>query len=108
MVPFRLRVLVNVLRSYVEAPDSGCCQRCHLAWTLTEEHSTKFNETTGCFPLCERCWRELATPINRLPYYRMLWESWERDCARNKMTREAYGLTPDQWTAIEAAVLAGG
>ena len=59
-----------------------------------KEHITQYSSVGGCFPLCEQCWGGL-TPEQRLPYYRDLWEEWEKWCV-------GYA----SWEAIKAAVLA--
>lgn len=78
-------------------PDSvfSRCGRCDRSWKWVEGHTTEYESDIGCFPLCERCWKEL-TPQQRLPYYRTWFDSTD-------------SLKDDQqvWAAIQAAVLAG-
>ena len=57
-----------------------------------EGHGTLYTESSGCFPLCEKCWEKL-TPKQRLPYYRKLWNQW--------------GSDNDTWKDIEKAVAEG-
>lgn len=61
--------------SHVMFPGYGWCVKCKTSWALVEGHSTQY--TIGChmFPMCEACWRE-TEPIDRLPYYLRLWDSW--------------------------------
>ena len=71
---WRVRHLSNIL-----GPSRlGWCYRCKTTWNFVEGHTTDYSEGAGCFPLCERCWEELS-PIQRLPYYRQLWELWLKD-----------------------------
>jgi len=44
-----------------------------------EPHSTRYRQRSGCFPLCQTCWEELGTAEARVPFYRDLFERWERD-----------------------------
>jgi hypothetical protein len=78
------------------APNYSRCYRCGMPWKFTQGHSTPYNNDSGCFPLCEKCWGEL-TPQERLPYYKQLWIDWqkwgEQDIAK--------------WNEIEKAVLEG-
>lgn len=79
----------------------GRCGRCNISWKWVEGHSTQYSETSGCFPLCEKCWGELM-PAERLPFYRDLWNSWRREFTR-------FGIEKDltDWSLIETAVLEG-
>lgn len=70
----------------------GTCERCDWPWPLVLDHTTQLGGGHGCFPLCEKCWRELGTSTYRLPYYRMAWEKYWR------------GGEP--WAVYEAAVKA--
>lgn len=54
----------------------------------------------SCFPLCEGCWAAL-TPLERLPFYRALWERWLRDAL------ERGDDVGTEWRPIQQAVLAG-
>jgi len=51
------------------------------------------------FPLCETCWGKL-TPSQRLPYYRALWEEWNKG---EKVPGKEYA----NWNDIEKSVLEG-
>lgn len=72
----------------------GSCFRCHTPWNWVKYHVTDYTPHRGCLPLCEKCWAEL-TPEGRLPFYRALIEQWD-------------GEDSETWSAVEAAVLAGG
>ena len=61
-------------------------------------HSTHYTCNTGCFPLCEMCWRDIG-PKERLPYYRIMWESWQ--------TMGDDDEYEQNWDYIEAAVNEG-
>ncbi len=61
-----------------------------------KEFLAKPQPTRSCFPLCENCWVSLKTPSARLPYYRRLWELWERLNPGNR-----------DWPAIRQSVLDG-
>lgn len=80
------------------APGYSWCFHCGRPWKFVKGHTTDYGDGHGCFPLCETCWSELETPEARLPYYRVLWNSWI-DSGSN--------LDPGVWERIEAAVRAG-
>ncbi len=77
------------------------CSRCHRFWSEVSLHETPYKfvghiQVATCFPLCEQCWQEL-TPETRLPYYRALFETWER-----------FGPQPTEtWLLIDEAVRKG-
>lgn len=76
------------------APGYSTCGKCNRPWKFVKGHSTPYTESKGCFPLCEKCWTDLKTPYARLPYYRELWESWEK-------SSPGYA----DWELIEEAVM---
>lgn len=76
-------------------PHQSWCGRCHTTWAFVEGHTTRYRDGRGCFPLCEKCWIDLATPTARMPFYRTLFAKWQRD-GRNDVT----------WEEIESAVQA--
>lgn len=80
------------------APGYGCCFRCGTPWKFVREHSTEYRSGSGCFPLCEKCWRGLGTPEARLPFYRQLWEMWKS---------KGSPKSEETWQQIEAAVRSG-
>lgn len=98
------------------SPGFGGCYRCNRNWSICSHHTTKYNETSGCFPLCEECWEELS-PRRRLGYYHKLWMRWKYD----GQTYEAYQngvitlraflssirATDKAWPQIKKAVLKG-
>lgn len=73
-------------------PEYGSCYKCDLPWPMVQSHDTKYTETFWMFPLCEKCWRELNTPENRMPYYRKLYNDWGGESPEHK------------WEDIEKAV----
>lgn len=75
-------------------PSFSSCARCKMPWSLVRLHITHYSPVAGMFPLCEDCWTELRTPENRLPYYRELFNSWDR----LRPVREG------DWQVIETAV----
>lgn len=79
------------------SPGYGWCHRCGITWNWCESHSTQFTKHSGCFPLCEVCWSQLATPVARMPFYRQLYDEWEQ-----------MGCSDGDWDAIESAVLKEG
>ena len=100
-------------------PGYGGCYRCNKTWDVVDGHSTDYGPVPvkikvgdgewkgsfvsgGCFPLCEKCWEELETPENRLPYYRRLVDEWKKTDRPQNPTSE------NKWPTIRAAVLAGG
>ena len=88
----RLRKIVGAV-ARIFSPSYSWCKRCRRPWSICDGHATTYNEGSGCFPLCEPCWKEL-TPQTRLPYYRALWQIWTR-------------RDPKQWEMIKVAVLNG-
>lgn len=75
----------------------GTCGRCGESWKTAKPHSTQFDQFRGCFPLCQPCWSDLATPDARLPFYESLVAMWR-----------TMGPIPDaDHAAIVAAVMAG-
>ena len=82
--------IVGVL-SQILFPHYGSCGRCGRTWNICKGHSTQYTSSCGMFPLCESCWVEL-TIEDRLPYYRKLFDRWERN--------------ETIWNSIESAVRA--
>ena len=76
------------------APGYSWCKRCETPWAFVDEHATYYTERRGVFALCQMCWAEL-TPQERLPFYRQVYEEWER-----------LGCADREWPDIERAVLA--
>ncbi len=70
------KIIGTILKEFALGYSS--CQRCGIPWKFTKSHSTRYNETKGCFPLCEDCWKEL-TPKERFPFYMDLILKWEFD-----------------------------
>jgi hypothetical protein len=91
----RLNIRIGRISHYL-SPGYSWCHRCLTAWRFVRWHSTTYHiKGHGCFPLCEKCWREL-TPEQRLPFYRELWVEW--------------GMPTDEhhnWPDIAYAVLKG-
>lgn len=58
------------------APGFGACLRCMTPWRFVREHITRYTPSSGCFPLCEKCWAEM-TPEQRRTYYVELIAMWE-------------------------------
>lgn len=91
----------------VSSPGYSGCGRCWRRWNFVEHHSTVYDSDVHqisnnawigrkcMFPLCEKCWQAL-NPQERLPYYRHLWEQWEK-------SSPGYA----NWSGIEQAVLEG-
>lgn len=78
----------------------GRCLRCDTPWALVEHHSTYYSESGGCFPLCERCWDDLGTAEERLPFYRILWHQW-----MSYGRPDHNGMSwDDLWAGMEAGV----
>ncbi len=70
------------------------CECCGRPWRYAEEHTTYFSASTGCFPLCETCWKAM-TPPQRVAFYWRLHRGWRW----SKFERE--------WPLIKTAVLQG-
>lgn len=76
------------------------CERCKALYVIDPYHMTEYGEHgDGLFPLCERCWRELGTPENRLPYY---WNIFSGGVGDSMTTVGRSGTKT--WKAIEKAV----
>jgi hypothetical protein len=63
-------------------------------------HTTRYNASQGCFPLCEECWEWLGEPSRRIPFYYVLMEQWDRQTPDQPISTE-------RRTDILAAVWAG-
>ena len=59
-------------------PQYSKCRRCNRNWKICKGHTTPYDATSGCFPLCEDCWLELGVE-ERVPYYIDLWLKWRYD-----------------------------
>lgn len=55
----------------------GWCLRCGRPWEKIKPHVTHYDETSGCFPLCEDCWTLLGCGEARIEYYGTLLNYWE-------------------------------
>lgn len=89
----------DVFDRYPGVPESafGNCYACKRSWKWVDSHPTIYSESSACFPLCQMCW-ESFIPEQRLPYYRALFDEWERQSPQSE----------NQWEQIRAAVLAEG
>lgn len=77
----------------------GFCFKCGTTWEYVQNHVTYIEDGSGCFPMCEKCWRD-TSPKDRLPYYRRLYDEWASyDIPDNP-------LKP--WSVYENAVLTEG
>lgn len=97
--------------SRLVSPGYGWCKRCLTTWNFVEGHTTIYEQgpgfeimgrrfpgaSSGCFPLCEKCWRA-CTIAERLPYYRELWDTW---------VAQGTDKTIETWLCIAAAVREG-
>lgn len=105
---YHLRVLVRKARGNTY----GWCLRCGRGWDVVQGHHTWYGRklpfskgTFGCFPLCEDCWRGLATPARRLPYYRKLWDEWMKPSMKTAVMGDASEFANDnRWDVIRQAV----
>lgn len=75
MIPLILRKAVAIATSVLFPGYSGC-GRCGRKWPVCKCHIIQYNATSGCFPLCEGCWRELSIE-DRIPYYNDMVDEWE-------------------------------
>jgi hypothetical protein len=82
------------------------CYRCGGTWDYTEDHITTYDESQGCFPLCETCWLGLGTPEARMPYYEALRDRWIQGAAERGDWIHLQKIR-DEWPLIRAAVEAG-
>jgi hypothetical protein len=67
---------VFMLNAIGRALGTGDCLRCHRNWMWVQHHTTDYGGG-GCFPLCERCWRQLKTAEARWPFYMRLFGEWD-------------------------------
>ena len=87
------RFLALLLTPIWRALGYSGCLRCGLSHHFGQYHETRYSDRSACFPLCEHCWRKLATPAARLPYYeRLVFGLWSE---------------PSRWQQVRAAVLGG-
>ena len=79
-------------------PEYGSCYKCNLPWSIVANHNTYYTKSNGCFPLCEKCWKGLGSPENRMPYYMKLVDYWDwlRDCT-DEETREEIRTAVNSW-----------
>ncbi len=114
----------DTLRAKLErflSPEIGTCGRCLRPWRVpvyrymgnnawqqlnrlrfagfvgVDGHTTNINDHSGCFPLCEGCWKRLS-PEERLPYYEALVADWGRQGSE---------ISDEKIVAIREAVLKG-
>lgn len=73
----------------------GSCLRCDDSTLWKPMHTTWYTASQGCFPLCEECWRQLATPQERWVYYQQLISAWDARAEhdRPEQYRAALGLS---------------
>lgn len=84
----KLRKIKNYILS-IFALGYSRCGRCKIPWRFTKEHITQYGtDGSGCFPLCERCWKELGTPKQRWPYYSQLICQWYSCGEKNPKIRD--------------------
>jgi hypothetical protein len=90
------------------APGYSWCQRCDTPWRFVHYHVTSYTDSSGCLPLCEKCWHDL-TPEQRLPYYRQLIERWHHPThtARSGAAQSEDATFADTWDKVATAVRAG-
>lgn len=77
------------------------CRRCRTSYRYARAHGTPAEiggQVGYVTALCDPCWRELATPAARIPYYEVVFREWSADGA----WRRAADLY-----AVRAAVAAG-
>jgi hypothetical protein len=80
--------------SKILSPSYSSCEKCNTTWKFVKPHYTYYDESHGCFSLCEKCWSEL-TPKERLEFYKISRVSFWR----NK--------SEEEWNMIVNAVLKG-
>lgn len=89
------------------SPDYSWCKRCRRPWTVAREHSTYYQQGSGCFPLCRSCWGDL-TPAQRLPFYESLVDSWEAEGRVSGLAHLNGVAWPTLRQRVRNAVLDGG
>lgn len=71
------------------SPGFSYCGRCGMPWARVEGHVTHYNNSSGCFPLCEGCWLVLGHPEARIEYYATLIRYWESQHEVSDETKRA-------------------
>lgn len=103
-MPFHRKPNIRIGRiSRWLTPGYSWCYRCLTTWYFVEDHATPYQDNHACFPLCKKCWQQLA-PEQRLPYYRQLWDEWRDDDRRLGLDTQQDDL---EWLDIAHAVLKG-
>lgn len=54
--------------SHFLAPGYSSCSRCHTTWKFVEGHGVTYALGSGCFPLCQGCWKD-TTLTEKNDYY---------------------------------------
>lgn len=86
----------------------GECLRCHDSWAWKPHHTTYYNLSTGCFPLCDECWLSL-TPEQRLPFYAEMVADFCSGTYKGAFDKSSEQIIEylEDWPQIRDAVLAG-
>lgn len=89
------------------APSYGACFRCKTSWRFAKPHVTAYEPGRAVHPLCERCWKELATPEARYVFYGRFLTAWH-DVYAASGDQEQMERIRRAATSIVAALQAGG
>ena len=73
------------------APGYGSCNRCHTAWKFVEGHDVFYAIGSGCFPLCQECWK--VTTLTEKNNYYLDWLNKYYSSDPNYFTMRQYLLT---------------
>lgn len=91
-------------------PHTSTCSSCGLPWTLVDGHTVSYSGSSGMFPVCEQCWRDLLS-LGRtdeiIGYHIALRDSWERE-ARASGHDHSYLPSHESLKASVIAALRGG
>lgn len=88
---YHLRFILKNIRigriSQFFSPGYSWCGKCKTTWNLVDEHTTYYSAHSGCFSMCEKCWRE-TEPTDRLPFYREWWDEAQKYPNPNRISWE--------------------
>jgi hypothetical protein len=59
-------------------PGYSTCDRCRWPWAVVRGHVVVTRKGWGMFSICEDCWSELRSSQCRIPYYKKLYDSYDR------------------------------
>lgn len=67
-------MIKNPIKAYLYRkanPGVGYCSKCKYPWTMVEGKDISPNDHSGCFPVCEDCFKD--SELDELKVYYMGW-----------------------------------